>query len=105
MERYAWKAAIADGMQDEYRRRHDEIWPEMAAELRRAGVRNYSIWMCGNEVFGYYECARGRASAAAAQARSDVVRRWNEYMSDILIFERDPATGERRSLAEVFYLA
>lgn len=105
MERYAWKASVAEGMQKEYKRRHDEIWPKMEAELKLAGIRNYSIWICSRELFGYYECSSGRAYSAAFLARSEVVRRWNEYMSDILIFESDPSTGKRWSLIEVFYLA
>ena len=104
MERYAWKASVAEGKQEEYKRRHNELWPEMEAALKQAGIRNYSIWLCGRELFGYYECSLGKAHSSAIQAQSEVVRRWSEYMSDILIFENDPSTGERRSLKEVFYL-
>jgi len=104
MERYAWKALVAEGREDEYVRRHDEIWPEMRAELRRAGIRNYSIWLSGRELFGYYECGRGLEYARTVYAESEVVRRWGEFMSDILIFETDPATGRRKTLHEVFYL-
>ena len=44
MERFAWKGRIRPGMQEEYKRRHDEIWPEMLALLKEAGIRNYTIW-------------------------------------------------------------
>ena len=40
MERFAWKGRIKEGMQEEYKRRHDEIWPEMLALLKEAGIRN-----------------------------------------------------------------
>ena len=52
MERFAWKAVIKDGMLDEYKRRHDNIWPEMKQVLKEAGIKNYTIWNVGNEVFG-----------------------------------------------------
>ena len=55
MERYAWKAKVKEGMLEEYIRRHDEIWPEMKQMLHEAGVRNYSIWNVGGDLFGYYE--------------------------------------------------
>lgn len=68
MEKYAWKAEILNGKKDEYVKRHNEIWQEMKDVLKKAGIRNYSIWICGNELFGYYECERGVAYAGKVQA-------------------------------------
>ena len=34
MERKAWRGRIVDGMKAEYKRRHDEIWPEMKQVLK-----------------------------------------------------------------------
>ena len=56
MEKYAWKATLKDGMKEEYIRRHNEIWPALVELLKSAGIENYSIWLCGHELFGYYEC-------------------------------------------------
>lgn len=105
MERYAWKATIKDGTENEYIRRHSELWAELAAVLKEAGIRNYSIWLNGNELFGYYECAQGIRHAAAVQAGSPVVERWNNYMADILVMETDPLTGAQPMLQEVFYFS
>ena len=102
MERYAWKAKIKDGKNEEYKRRHDEIWPEMKDVLSAAGIRNYSIWNVGDELFGYYECEYGAEYAARVQSESPVVARWNEYMSDVLDMEPDPETGAQPRLTEVF---
>ena len=104
MERYAWKATVRGGMLAEYRRRHDEIWPEMKAVLKEAGICNYSIWNAGNELFGYYECEKGRDFAARVQAESPVVARWNRYMEDVMVMEMDPETGAQPLLTEVFRL-
>ena len=104
MERYAWKAIVKDGCLEEYKRRHAAIWPEMVAVLKEAGIVNYSIWNVGNELFGYYECAKGADYAAAIQSQSSVVDRWNEYMKDVMIMEMDPATGAQPKLVEVFRL-
>lgn len=104
MERYAWKAAVRDGMIDEYRRRHAEIWPEMVQVLKEAGIGNYTIWNSGNELFGYYECEKGMEYAAKVQAESPVVARWNDYMQDVLLMEMDPETGAQPLLRQVFLL-
>ncbi|MEE0867661.1 MAG: L-rhamnose mutarotase [Clostridia bacterium] len=101
MEKYAWKGKIVEGKLAEYKKRHDEIWPEMKAVLREAGIRNYSIWNVGDELFGYYECD-SIEHASRVQAESEVVARWDEYMKDILIMEKDPVTGAQPLLVQVF---
>ena len=105
VEKYAWKAIVKDGCIEEYRRRHDEIWPEMVELLKSAGIRNYSIWNVGNELFGYYECEKGIDFAAKTQAESPVVDKWNEYMKDVMVMEMDPETGAQPKLVQVFELA
>ena len=104
MQRYAWKAIVKEGCIDEYVRRHNEIWPELKALLKQAGVCNYSIWNVGNELFGYYECEKGIEYAAKMQAQSPIVDKWNEYMKDVMIMEMDPETGAQPMLKEVFRL-
>lgn len=101
MERYAWKAIVLPGMLEEYRHRHDQIWPEMKQVLSDAGIRNYTIWNVGNELFGYYECD-SVAYAAKVQADSPVVDRWNEYMKDVMVMEMDPVTGAQPLMEQVF---
>lgn len=103
MERYAWKARLLEGKREEYIRRHDEIWQEMKDVLAAAGIRNYSIWLCGDEIFGYYECEKGIAHAAKTQHDSPVVAKWNEYMRDVMVMDTDPITGAQPLLRQVFY--
>lgn len=102
MEKYAWKAEILDGKKDEYVRRHNEIWQEMKDVLDNAGIRNYSIWVCGNELFGYYECEKGVEYASRVQRESEVVDRWNEYMKDVMYMPLDEKTGAQPLLEKVF---
>nr|WP_317399499.1 L-rhamnose mutarotase [uncultured Gemmiger sp.] len=104
MERMAWKGRIKPGKKEEYIRRHNEIWPEMVEVLKSAGICNYSIFCCGEELFGYYECEQGVAFAEKTQAESPVVERWNDYMKDILELEMDPGTGAQPKLEQVFRL-
>ena len=102
MEKCTWKATLLPGMRDEYVRRHDEIWPEMKETLAQAVIVNYTIWRCGDELFGYYECEKGAAYAAKVQAESPVVDRWNEYMRDVMVMDFDPETGTAVALENVF---
>ena len=101
MENYAWKALIKDGCLDEYIRRHDNLPEDMKNLLHEAGICNYTIWNVGNELFGYYECKNGIEFAANVQSGSPIVQRWDEYMSDILIMEKDPNTGAQPLLRQV----
>jgi len=103
MERYAWKATLLPGKLAEYVKRHDEIWSEMVELLHQAGIRNYSIWNCGQDLFGYYECDSVQ-EAGRIQAQSAVVARWNEWMKDVMIMEKDPLTGAQPLLKQVFLL-
>lgn len=104
MEKYAWKAILKEGKKDEYIRRHDEIWPELVEVLKNAGIENYSIWLVGNELFGYYECSKGIAFAGKTQAESPVVDRWNEFMKDVMDMPIDEKTGAQPLLEQVFEL-
>lgn len=101
MERYAWHARVKEGYIDEYKKRHDNIWPEMKIVLKNAGICNYSIYLCGNDLFGYYECQNGIKYAQDYQNNSEIVKKWNVYMSDILIWDDNKVQG---SLDEVFRL-
>ncbi len=102
MQRYAWKGKVVPGKLDEYIRRHDQIWPEMTEMLNESGIHNYSIWNVGEELFGYYEC-ESIEHASKVQRDSEVSKKWDEYMKDILIMEKDPVTGAQPRLTQVFY--
>lgn len=102
MERFVWKARVFPGKLGEYKKRHDEIWPEMSAVLDQAGIANYSIWTDGTELFGYYECESIK-KAAAVQSDSVIVDKWNEYMKDVMDMVIDPKTGTAVQLEQVFF--
>lgn len=91
MGRYAWVAEVRPGYEEEYRRRHDEIWPEMIDVLREAGVRNYSIFRHGLMLFGYFETDNLERTQRYL-ANSEVNRRWGESMVPVMKMEIDPNT-------------
>ena len=102
--RIGFAMKLLPGAEAEYRDRHAHVWPEMLAELKAAGAGNYSIFLRGDDLFGYLEVDdfdRFRAHMAA----SDVNARWQAEMGDGLIDPlTDPATGFHQRLDEVFHL-
>ena len=87
MQRFAFKMYLNPGQRDEYRRRHDAIWPELSRLLGEAGIRNYSIFLDedSNVLFAYLE--RTDDHRMAALPEEPVMRRWWEYMADIMRYE------------------
>ena len=62
MERVAFVMRVQEGEEEEYRRRHREVWPAVLADLERAGVRSMSIFMADRQlilVHGGGEVRRG----------------------------------------------
>ena len=86
---------------DEYVEAHERVWPDMLAALRAAGVRNYTIFRSGNEMFGYFE-ADDLAAAELYLSRQEVCTRWQDEMA-ALLEERVPDAGPP-ALVEVFRL-
>ena len=91
MSHHAWVLEVRPGYEEEYKRRHDEIWPEMTDALRAAGVRNYNIFRHGLTLFGYFE-TDDLEKTKAALAQSEANRKWGAHMSPIMRIEVDPAT-------------
>ena len=87
----------------EYKRRHDEIWPEMLDALRGAGIRNYSIFRHGDQLFAYCE-VEDFERMVRTLADDPVNARWQEYMAPMIGFDLDPATGFPRLLPEMFHM-
>lgn len=85
----------------EYVETHRRVWPEMLEALRAAGIRNYTIFRSGNEMFGYFETDDLQA-AQAYLARQEVSTRWQDAMAELLE-ERVPDSGPP-SLEEIFRL-
>jgi L-rhamnose mutarotase len=92
LARYAWVLEVRPGYEEEYKRRHDEIWPEMVETLREAGVHNYSIFRHGLTLFGYFETDDIKRTTAQL-ANSEINQRWSEWMDPIMKVEVDPQTN------------
>jgi L-rhamnose mutarotase len=91
MSRYAWVLEVRPGYEEEYVRRHQEIWPEMVEALRSAGIRNYSIFRHGLTLFGYFE-TDDIEKTQEYLVSDETNRRWSEWMDPIMKVDIDPGT-------------
>ena len=88
---------------EEYKRLHREVWPEVLATLKSAGIRNYSLyqWQEGHE-FGVLECDDW-AETQRLLGESATMQRWEVFMADYLATPVEQGKGPRL-LEEVFRL-
>lgn len=103
MQRIAFKMRLLQGFEAEYKKRHDEIWPELRALLHDTGVSDYAIFLDTEslDLLGVLKLADGKTmDELPAQP---VMQKWWAYMADIM--ETHP-TNEPISvpLKEVFYM-
>ena len=103
MERIGFSMRLLPGSEAEYRRRHAAVWPALLADLRSAGVRNYSIFLRGDDLFAYLE-VDDFVAFTAAMAESQANARWQAEMAAFIDPLTDPTTGFHRRLDEVFHL-
>jgi L-rhamnose mutarotase len=100
-ERTGFVLSVKPHKVDEYVDAHRNVWPELLEALRGAGIRNYTIYRAGNQMFGYFE-ADDLARASAYLAEQEVSARWQDAMADFLE-ERVPDGGPP-PLEEIFRL-
>lgn len=91
------------GQAKEYKRRHDELWPELADLLTNTGIHNYSIFLDEetNTLFGVLDIEN--PAALDELPKHPVMQRWWAYMSDIMAANLDNSPVSI-PLKEVFYL-
>jgi L-rhamnose mutarotase len=103
MKRAAFKMQLLPGFAEEYKKRHDEIWPELKRLLKESGVSEYSIFLDEqtNILFAFQKVSIEGGSEHLGQ--TEIVKKWWNFMSDIMEVNEDnsPVTIE---LKEVFYL-
>lgn len=89
---------------EEYKKRHDELWPEMAVELKTHGASNYSIFLeeATGKLFAYVEIES--EDKWAQMASTDICQKWWAFMEPLMETnpDRSPVSTE---LKDVFYLA
>ena len=102
-QRIGFTMRVLPGKEAEYRRRHEAVWPDLLADLRAAGARNYSIFLRGRDLFAYLE-VDDFDQFTTQMASSDANARWQADMAELIDPLTDPATGFHTRIPEVFHL-
>ncbi len=104
MERVAFKMKLHKGLEAEYKKRHDSLWPELETLLKSYGISDYSIFLDSetNNLFGVMKVEdKQRLDHLPAEP---VMQKWWAHMKDIM--ESNPDNSPvSLSLKEVFFLS
>ncbi|MGQ0567531.1 MAG: L-rhamnose mutarotase [Gemmobacter sp.] len=84
MQKHVFRMRLNPGMEEEYRRRHDAIWPELVDLLHDAGISDYSIHLDRETGLLFGMLTRTDDHRMADLGQSPVMRRWWAHMADIM---------------------
>jgi L-rhamnose mutarotase len=103
MIRKAFLMQLSPGMAEEYKRRHNPIWPELEAVLKDHGVSNYSIFLepDSGRLFAYAEIESEERWASIAE--EEVCQRWWRHMEPLMATNAD-SSPVAQILTEVFHI-
>ena len=103
MKRVGFAMQLNKGKEQEYKRRHDEIWPELIEELTRAGIRDYSIYL-DRRTHTLFACQKVTEHNTTDKLPfNEIVKKWWAYMADLM--ETNPDNSPVvYPLEEMFYM-
>lgn len=105
MIRRAYKMKLFPGKEAEYQQRHTDLWPNLKALLKTAGIQNYSIFLDPEShlLFATYEVHESNTAAVDNLALDPIMKEWWAYMKDIM--ETNPDNSPVSiPLKDMFYL-
>lgn len=104
-EKVAFTMKLKENVIDEYKRRHDQIWPELVALLREHGVSDYSIFLDESTLtlFAVQRVSALTRSSNDQLRQNEVMQRWWAYMADLMETnaDRSPVT---HPLQKIFHM-
>lgn len=103
MRRVGFAMQLKPGSEAEYKRRHDEIWPELVAELERAGIRDYAIYLDPRTHTLYASQKVTEHNTTARLPETEIMQKWWAHMADLM--ETNPDSSPKVfELHEMFYM-
>lgn len=105
MKRVGFILKVKEELIDEYKHRHEDVWPEMQEALRRHGWHNYSLFMRDDGMlFGYFETPDSFQAALDGMEGENVNERWQQEMAPFFEGTGLHADQMMEELVEVFHL-
>jgi L-rhamnose mutarotase len=104
MSTRAFRMQLKPGAVAEYKRRHDELWPELGNALSRAGIYDYSIFLDEETLSLFAVLKLWPENSIGELPQNAVMQRWWDYMADLM--EVEPGNRPREwPLTQVFHFA
>ncbi|MGN6123469.1 MAG: L-rhamnose mutarotase [Sphingomonas oligoaromativorans] len=104
MTRHAFRMQLKPGHVEEYRRRHDAIWPELAELLRDAGISDYSIFLDEETLALFAVLDLADDNRRDSLPDHPIMKRWWDHMAPLM--EVEPGNRPREwPLTPLFHLA
>lgn len=100
---HAFRMQLKPGTVDEYRRRHDEIWPELAELLTGAGISDYRIFVDQQSLSLFAILTLTLNNRRDALPHEPIMKRWWDYMADLMEVDATNKPVEW-PLTEIFHL-
>jgi len=104
VQRFAFRMQLKPGMVDEYRRRHDEIWPELVDLLRQAGISDYSIFLDEDTLALFAVLRLAEENRRESLPNEPVMKLWWAAMAPLMEVEPDNRPREW-PLMPMFHMA
>lgn len=102
MKKEAFKMYLKPGCEQEYQKRHEEIWPELLKLLKNAGVSDYSIFW-DKETNSLFAVQKTTDKDSQDLGNNEIVKKWWAYMADIMLTHPDNSPVSS-SLQQVFHM-
>jgi len=103
MQTVAFKMKLNPGMAVEYKKRHDEIWPELKKLLKDNGISDYSIFLDEETNILFAVQKQNGNGSSQDLGTTEIVKRWWAYMAEVM--ETNPDNSPVSvSLQQVFYM-
>ena len=105
-QRYAMAVRLKNEKREFYIENHANVWPEVIEELKKVNVKNYSIYLKEDFMFGYLEYAGDDFDGDMAEMQKiPIVDKWTKLM--ISCFTPFPNNEDNESwvmMDEIFHL-
>lgn len=106
MNRIGFLLKVKPDKIEEYKKHHQNVWPEMREALGRQGWHNYSLFMRDDGLlFGYFETPDSFDSALSGMEQEPINALWQDFMAPF--FESAAGTHADKmmvELEEIFHL-
>lgn len=103
MQTHAFRMQLKPGVEAEYRKRHDDIWPELVEALHAAGIRNYRIFLDPESLHLFATLELTPDNTRDRLPELPVMQRWWDAMADLMLVHDDKRPVEW-PLQQVFHL-